>query len=57
MPPLIEVFRVVDWRDVPLLTALSYGVMSVEADVWLENGTLYVNITMLHCVIALTTAS
>lgn len=31
-----------DWRDVPLLTALSYGVASVEADVYLVNGTLYV---------------
>lgn len=31
-----------DWRDVPLLTALSYGVSSVEADVYLVNGTLYV---------------
>lgn len=31
-----------DWRDVPLLTALSFGVASVEADVWLINGTLYV---------------
>ncbi|KAL0579099.1 hypothetical protein V5O48_002882 [Marasmius crinis-equi] len=30
------------WRDVPLLTALSFGVASVEADVWLANGTLYV---------------
>ncbi|KZT30499.1 hypothetical protein NEOLEDRAFT_1159676 [Neolentinus lepideus HHB14362 ss-1] len=30
------------WRDVPLLTALSYGVGSVEADVWLDNGTLFV---------------
>ncbi|KAI9060181.1 hypothetical protein FKP32DRAFT_1668222 [Trametes sanguinea] len=30
------------WRDVPLLTALSYGVASVEADVSLFNGTLYV---------------
>lgn len=24
------------WRDVPLFTALSYGVISVEADVWLN---------------------
>lgn len=32
----------VDWRDVPLLTALSYGVASVEADVWLFNGDLLV---------------
>ncbi|RDX52056.1 hypothetical protein OH76DRAFT_1400974 [Lentinus brumalis] len=30
------------WRDVPLLTALSYGVASVEADVSLINGTLFV---------------
>ncbi|KAI0330564.1 hypothetical protein GY45DRAFT_1323510 [Cubamyces sp. BRFM 1775] len=30
------------WRDIPLLTALSYGAASVEADVWLLNGTLYV---------------
>ncbi|KAI0051764.1 hypothetical protein FA95DRAFT_1602517 [Auriscalpium vulgare] len=30
------------WRDVPLLSALSFGVASVEADVWLLNGTLFV---------------
>ncbi|KAI0788558.1 hypothetical protein C8Q75DRAFT_768858 [Abortiporus biennis] len=30
------------WRDVPLLTALSFGVASVEADVFLINGTLFV---------------
>lgn len=30
------------WRDVPLLTAVSFGVASVEADVWLINGTLFV---------------
>ncbi|THH28074.1 hypothetical protein EUX98_g6121 [Antrodiella citrinella] len=30
------------WRDVPLLTALSMGVMSVEADVNLFNGTLFI---------------
>ncbi|KAK9313043.1 hypothetical protein V1522DRAFT_412074 [Lipomyces starkeyi] len=32
------------WRDVPLFTALSYGVVSVEADVWHFDGddTLYV---------------
>ncbi|CAK5280563.1 unnamed protein product [Mycena citricolor] len=30
------------WREVPLLTALSLGVASVEADVWLVNGTLHV---------------
>lgn len=28
----------VDWRDVPFYTALSLGVVSVEADVWLYNG-------------------
>ncbi|KAL3481811.1 hypothetical protein BJX99DRAFT_218270 [Aspergillus californicus] len=30
------------WRDVPFYTALSYGCISVEADVWLYNGTLHV---------------
>ncbi|KAJ3757196.1 hypothetical protein EV360DRAFT_46525 [Lentinula raphanica] len=30
------------WRDVPLLTALSFGVASVEADVWFINDTLFV---------------
>ena len=30
------------WRDVPFYTALSVGAVSVEADVWLYNGTLYV---------------
>ncbi|KAH8102445.1 hypothetical protein BXZ70DRAFT_969881, partial [Cristinia sonorae] len=30
------------WRDVPLLTAISFGVMSVEADVNLLNGTLFI---------------
>ncbi|KAF8528093.1 hypothetical protein BU17DRAFT_39063 [Hysterangium stoloniferum] len=30
------------WRDVPLLTALSFGVASVEADVWLVDNILYV---------------
>ncbi|THH06611.1 hypothetical protein EW146_g9557 [Bondarzewia mesenterica] len=30
------------WRDVPLFTALSFGVASVEADVWLINQTLFV---------------
>lgn len=33
----------IDWRDVPLLSALSFGVASVEADVWLINGTLFVS--------------
>ena len=32
-----------DWRDVPLLTALSHGVASVEADVYLINGSLFVS--------------
>lgn len=30
------------WRDVPFYTALSVGAISVEADVWLVNNTLYV---------------
>ncbi|KAL3431123.1 hypothetical protein BDV09DRAFT_176881 [Aspergillus tetrazonus] len=30
------------WRDVPFYTALSLGCISVEADVWLYNGTLHV---------------
>ncbi|KAI0080095.1 hypothetical protein K474DRAFT_394322 [Panus rudis PR-1116 ss-1] len=30
------------WRDVPLLSAISFGVQSVEADVFLLNGTLFV---------------
>ncbi|EKM61165.1 uncharacterized protein PHACADRAFT_247599 [Phanerochaete carnosa HHB-10118-sp] len=30
------------WRDVPLLTAISLGVASVEADVWHMNGTLFI---------------
>ncbi|KAL9110730.1 MAG: hypothetical protein Q9227_004722 [Pyrenula ochraceoflavens] len=30
------------WRDLPFYTALSYGCVSVEADVWLYNETLYV---------------
>jgi hypothetical protein len=40
------------WREVPLLTALSFGVNSVEADVWLINKTLYVG----HEIAALTDA-
>lgn len=32
------------WRAKPFWTALSNGVISVEADVWLYNGTLYVRI-------------
>ncbi|KAE9969579.1 hypothetical protein EG328_006792 [Venturia inaequalis] len=30
------------WRDLPFYSALSKGAISVEADVWLINGTLYV---------------
>lgn len=30
------------WRDIPMLTALSYGCSSIEADVWLVNGTLLI---------------
>lgn len=30
------------WNDVPLLSALAYGCTSIEADVWLVNGTLYI---------------
>lgn len=33
-----------DWRDVPLFTALSYGVGSVEADVWLSGNDLLVGV-------------
>ncbi|GAA5893728.1 hypothetical protein JCM8208_001229 [Rhodotorula glutinis] len=42
------------WRDVPVYTALSHGVLSVEADVWLnsKDDTLYVS----HSVAALTRA-
>jgi len=40
------------WRDVPLLTALSLGVASVEADVWLVNNTLFIG----HEMAALTPA-
>ncbi|KAJ7169971.1 hypothetical protein C8R46DRAFT_897007 [Mycena filopes] len=40
------------WRDVPLLTALSQGVASVEADVWLVGETLFVG----HEMAALTPA-
>ncbi|KAF2269308.1 hypothetical protein CC78DRAFT_277062 [Lojkania enalia] len=38
------------WRDVPFYSGLSYGAISIEADVWLINGTLYVG----HEVSALT---
>ncbi len=31
-----------------MLTAISYGVASVEADVWLVNGTLFVSPSNLH---------
>lgn len=30
------------WRDVPYYSALSVGAVSVEADVWLYNGTLHI---------------
>lgn len=30
------------WRDIPFYSALSVGAVSVEADVWLYNGTLHV---------------
>lgn len=30
------------WRDVPFYSAISVGAVSVEADVWLYNGTLYI---------------
>ncbi|KIW07089.1 uncharacterized protein PV09_01973 [Verruconis gallopava] len=40
------------WRDVPFYTAIANGAVSVEADVWLINGTLYVG----HEISALTTA-
>lgn len=30
------------WRDIPFYSALSVGAISVEADVWLINNTLYV---------------
>ncbi|GAA6060917.1 hypothetical protein JCM10212_003951 [Sporobolomyces blumeae] len=42
------------WRDVPVYTALSHGVLSIEADVWLnpKDDVLYVS----HSVAALTKA-
>lgn len=30
------------WRQIPFYSALSVGAVSVEADVWLYNGTLHV---------------
>lgn len=33
---------ITDWRPVPLYTALSYGAISIEADVWLNGSTLYI---------------
>ena len=30
------------WRDVPFYSALSVGAVSIEADVWLYNGTLHI---------------
>ncbi|KAI9789514.1 MAG: hypothetical protein M1835_001636 [Candelina submexicana] len=40
------------WRDIPFYSALSVGAVSVEADVWLYNSTLYIG----HEPSALTTA-
>ena len=40
------------WRQLPFWTALSHGAISIEADVWLVNGTLHVG----HEVSALTDA-
>lgn len=31
-----------DWRPIPLYTALSYGAVSIEADVWLYENELYI---------------
>lgn len=31
-----------DWRQVPVYTALSYGAVSIEADVWLYEGELHI---------------
>ena len=36
-----------DWRNTPVLEALSLGVASIEADVWLINGTLFVSLVIL----------
>lgn len=33
---------IVDLQDAPLFTALDVGILSVEADVWLRDGQLYV---------------
>ena len=30
------------WRDVPFYSALSVGCISIEADVWLIDGTLFI---------------
>jgi hypothetical protein len=39
------------WREVPLYTALSHGVTSIEADVWLnpKDGRLYVGSSEVLC--------
>jgi len=34
------------WRQFPLFSALSVGAVSVEADVWLYNGTLHVRTSL-----------
>ena len=36
------------WRDLPFYSALRAGAVSVEADVWLINGTLYVRLVTNH---------
>ena len=36
------------WRDIPFYSALSYGAISVEADVWLYNDTLHVGRQAIH---------
>lgn len=34
------------WRPIPFYSALSVGAASVEADVWLYNGTLHVSLIL-----------
>ena len=34
------------WRPIPFYSALSVGAVSIEADVWLYNGTLHVGISI-----------
>jgi hypothetical protein len=42
-------YVILDWRDVPLFSAISFGIQSVEADVWLINGTLFVSVIFIVC--------